>query len=113
MAEMSSLRRSESRRSTRKAARKRAAPRTVFAERLRTALIEGLRQAGIRSQVQIEPVPTTRLHRVLITARKFKNLSPAERQNLVWRIVNSGFDPEQHLQISMIVTLTPEESKGG
>ena len=112
MAEMSSVPRPQVRHSGREMERKRGVPRSVFAQNLRLALIQGLRQAGILAQVQVQPVPTTKLYRVLLTATKFKNLKPAERQDLVWRIVNARFSPEEQLQISMIVTLTPEELAG-
>jgi len=76
------------------------------------ALRQELSQQGIPADVQIESVPTTKLFRVMITAKKFKHLEHAERQSLVWRIVDRHFTPEQQLQISMIVTLTPQELEG-
>jgi len=87
-------------------------PTASFAARLRKVLVDGLKAAGIDADVRTEAVPTTRLHRVLVTARKFKQLPPSERQDLVWRIVGRHFNQEDQLLISMIVTLTPDEMAG-
>jgi hypothetical protein len=87
-------------------------PAGSFDTRLRKAILKGLGQAGIDAKVETEPVPTTKLHRVLITARQFKQLRPSERQDLVWRIVGASFAPDEQLRISMIITLTPDEFAG-
>jgi len=58
----------------------------AFLERLETALVEGLKTSGIAAEVDSEPVPTTKLHRVMVLAPKFRALKHTERQNLVWRI---------------------------
>jgi len=86
--------------------------RASFPVRLRTVLAGGLKGAGIDAEVRTEAVPTTKLHRVMVIARKFKHLPPSERQDLVWRIVGTRFSQEEQLQISMIVTLTPDEMAG-
>ena len=83
-----------------------------FAERLRTSLVEGLKAAGIRAEVQSEAVPMTKLHRVLVLAAKFRHLKQYERQDLVWRIMEKNLSPDEQLRISMILTLTPAEAKG-
>jgi hypothetical protein len=83
-----------------------------FARRLQETLTRGLATAGIKAKVKTEPVRTTRLHRVLVTAKKFDELAPSERQNLVWRIIGQNFSPEEQLLISMVLTLTPDELKG-
>jgi hypothetical protein len=83
-----------------------------FERRLAQVLIEGLKIGGIRAKVETEPVPHTKLTRVLVTARAFDSLRPSERQDLVWRIVSRAFDPEDQFRISMILTLTPNELAG-
>lgn len=83
-----------------------------FVQRLSDALVEGLKIAGIEAKVQTEPVPHTRLHRVLVVASKFRQLRPSERQDLVWRIVSQDLSPEEQLRISMILTATPDELVG-
>ena len=82
-----------------------------FPARLKQVLVEGLVQAGIRASVKTEKVPQTKLHRVRVTACEFSNLQPSERQDLVWRIVAQEFSPQEQLKISMILTLTPDESR--
>jgi hypothetical protein len=83
-----------------------------FLDTLKSALVDGLKASGISAQVGIEPVPTTKLHRVMVLASKFKALKHSERQNLVWRIVEQALAPDEQLKISMILTLTPDEAKG-
>jgi len=90
----------------------RGKPSASLATRLRQVLVDDLKTAGINAEVRTEAVRTTKLHRVLITARSFKQLPPSERQDLVWRIVGRHFSPEEQLLISMIVTLTPDEMAG-
>lgn len=84
----------------------------LFLDRLKTALVDGLKLAGITAEVDSEPVPTTKLHRVLVLAPKFKVLKHSERQDLVWRIAERALAPDEQLRISMILTLTPDEAAG-
>lgn len=83
-----------------------------FARRIRSSLSEELANAGVEAAVETERVPTTRLHRVMVTAKKFGQLRPSERQDLVWRIIKQHFSAEEQLLISMILTLTPDELQG-
>ncbi|HWL94220.1 MAG TPA: hypothetical protein VNT79_11870 [Phycisphaerae bacterium] len=84
----------------------------AFLDRLKTALVSGLKSGGIDADVDSEPVPTTKLHRIMVLAPKFKALRHTERQNLVWRIAEQALAPDEQLQISMILTLTPDEANG-
>ena len=84
----------------------------AFLDRLVMALVEGLKAGGIAAKVYVEPVPSTKLHRLTVLAPKFAALRPSERQDLVWRIVDDILDREDQLKISMILTLTPDEAKG-
>ena len=83
-----------------------------FLESLETALISGLNAAGIRAKVDWEPVPTTKLWRLMVVASKFAALKHYERQDLVWRIASQTLDRDQQLMISMIITMTPDEAAG-
>jgi hypothetical protein len=94
-------------------AKVKAPPFPVFVQRLRTALTDTLKDSGIKAEVWAEPVPTTRLYRVWVTAPKFKSLKHSERQSLVWRIAESALPPDEQMRISMIVTMTPQEAQGG
>jgi hypothetical protein len=83
-----------------------------FLDRLRASLIRGLNAGGIPATVQFARIPTTHLYRVGVLAPKFKLLKHSERQDLVWRIVEQALSPDEMLQISMILTLTPSETRG-
>jgi hypothetical protein len=83
-----------------------------FAVRLRGLLERGLGKAGIKAKVEVQRVPTTRLHRVLVVAEEFGKLRPSERQDLVWRIVGDDLSRDEQLRISMILTLSQSESAG-
>lgn len=112
MAEVKSRRASPSPRASRRSTGTSGTSSAPFAARLRQVLVDDLKTAGINAEVRTEAVPTTKLHRVLVTARQFKQLPPSERQDLVWRIVGRHFNQEEQLLISMIVTLTPDEMAG-
>jgi hypothetical protein len=84
----------------------------TFASRLRNDLVQGLDKAGIKARVDTEPVKGTKLHRVFVIANAFAHLRPAERQDLVWRIVDQSLMPDERLQISMIYTVTESELPG-
>lgn len=84
----------------------------AFVDRLKKAIVDGLKIAGIPAEVDSEPVPTTKLHRVIVLAPKFKALKHTERQDLVWRIAEQALSPDEQLRISMILTLTPDEAEG-
>jgi hypothetical protein len=83
-----------------------------FDARIRRVLLDGLKTAGIKARIFIEPLQRTRLHRVTVISSEFGQLRPTERQDLIWRIINQEFSPEEQLQISMIVTLSPHELVG-
>jgi len=74
-------------------------------------LRNGLREAGLAAKVETEPVPTTRLIRVMVIADQFQHMRPSERQDLVWRIVRAEFPPDAQMRISMILTVTRSELK--
>lgn len=93
------------------AAKVRTGKAPAFLDRLKTALLEELRVAGIKAEVEAEPVPTTKLYRMWVLAPKFRKLQHWERQNLVWRIAESALSRAEQMRISMIVTLTPLEKK--
>jgi len=87
-------------------------PLPAFLKRLKGAIIDVLGANGIAAEVDMTPVPTTRLYRVAVMAPKFKELKHSERQNLVWRITERAISPDEQMRVSMIVTLTPDELAG-
>ncbi|MCX7014633.1 MAG: hypothetical protein NTW86_19125 [Candidatus Sumerlaeota bacterium] len=90
---------------------KRSTRRTPpFLANLKKSLIDVLKENGIVAEVDTEPVPTTRMHRVYVLAPRFKAMRHSERQELVWRIAEKTLPTEDQFRISMILTLTPEEA---
>jgi hypothetical protein len=86
--------------------------RPAFQQQLKSILLDGLKLGGIKAKVSSEPVPRTKLLRVLVTSPQFEELRPSERQDLVWRIVANALPREKELLVSMIYTLTPTEAVG-
>ena len=84
----------------------------LHVKKLVTALHSGLRDAGIRAEIDTEPVEGTRLHRIYVVAPRFRVLRPSERQDLVWRIAQQVLTPGEQLRISMIMTVTRQELTG-
>ena len=76
------------------------------------ALKDGLKRVGISAEITCEPVPQTKLRRFSVIAKKFKDMRPAERQDLVWRIAEQVLEPDEQLLVSMILTVTPDELAG-
>ena len=89
------------------------APTVEFEKRLEKALKKGLNVAGIEDvTVETEAVPNTKLHRVVVIAEQLSNLGFSERQDLIWRIMDREFGPDEQLRISMILAMTPGEREG-
>jgi acid stress-induced BolA-like protein IbaG/YrbA len=80
-----------------------------FAQRLKQHLTDDLHKSGLEVEVEVEPVPSTDLHRVTIISSQMQKLGPMERQDLVWRIIGHHFGRDEQLRISMVLTLSPEE----
>ena len=80
-----------------------------FQKRLRGVLAKGLETAGIKATIHLESIPHTKLTRVQVVSALFKQLRHSERQDLVWRIINQHFTPEQQLRISTVMTVAPRE----
>jgi hypothetical protein len=91
-------------------AKVKSAPRT-FEKKLVQTLRDGLNSAGIKAEVDLEPIRGTKLRRVYVVSPTFEKLRHSERQDLVWRIVNFTFPQEDQLKISMILTLSPREMR--
>jgi hypothetical protein len=89
-----------------------AVKKLKFPDLIKLTIIEGLKSQQIAADVASEPIRTTRLHRFMVTAPKFKKLTPRERQELVWHIIDNTIPKEDQLSISTIRTLTPEELSG-
>ncbi|MBN1344079.1 MAG: hypothetical protein JXQ73_15445 [Phycisphaerae bacterium] len=84
----------------------------AFLTQLKSALVDALQANGIQAKVDAEPVPTTRLYRVIVVAPRFEAMTHSERQSLVWRIAERTLSPDDQLRISMILTLTRDEAQG-
>ena len=83
-----------------------------FVARFETSLLSSLKAAGIAAEVDHQPVPATKLYRMMVMAPKFKALKHYERQDLVWRIAEKILASNEQFKISIILTLTPDEAAG-
>lgn len=81
-----------------------------FVERLREALEKGLKDSDIPAEVSYERAGRTKLYRFSVIADRFSDLGHSERQDLVWRIAQQAISPSDQIKISMILTLTRDES---
>jgi hypothetical protein len=80
-----------------------------FVTKLRKALSEKLRAKGIESRVEFEPLKGTKLYRFAVYAPAFAKMWVSERQDLVWRIASSVLPGDEQFQVSVILTLAPED----
>jgi acid stress-induced BolA-like protein IbaG/YrbA len=86
--------------------------KAALVDQIKLVLVHHLKEVGIQVKVTTEPVPLTKLRRVMVISQQFAKMRQSERQDLVWRIVTESLTYEQRLRISMIVTLTPNELAG-
>lgn len=84
----------------------------TFAEKLKKALKTELKNVGIDSKVDYEKVPHTKLYRFIVLASGFQAMWHSERQSMVWRIAERTLSEPEQLQISGILTMTPDEFNG-
>jgi hypothetical protein len=82
---------------------------STFAGRLEGVVKDGLLVAGIKAVTLTEQVPGTKLVRLIVMADEFEQLSPTERQNLVWRIIEKKFSSEEQMKISVVVALSKKD----
>jgi hypothetical protein len=80
--------------------------------KIKSSLQESLKTSGIQAKIMIQPLPHTKLLRVMVTSPNFVEMWMSERQDLVWRIVSGALSHDEQLRVSMIVTLTPHEVVG-
>ena len=81
-------------------------------KKLEQVLADGFKVAGIHATIETERVPTTKLVRATVVSKQFEHLRLTERQDLVWRIVDQAFKPEEQIRLS-IWTLTPDQMDYG
>jgi 4'-phosphopantetheinyl transferase EntD len=79
---------------------------------LANVLRDGLRKVGIDAEVDTEAVPDTLLHRAIALSSQWERLSYGDRQEVVWRILDTAFSRDEQLHISSVTTLTPDELEG-
>ena len=81
-----------------------------FRGTVRKVIEEALKSAGIEvASIEIEPSPAIEKLRIWIVSDEFRRFNLAERQNIVWRVLNQRFQLADLARISMIFTLTTEE----
>jgi hypothetical protein len=84
-----------------------------LAKKAKQHLKDGLVVGGITdTRIEHEIVQGTRYVRLKVTSKKFGNLGHAERQAVVWRILERALPPVDFARISIVLTLTPEEQAG-
>ncbi|RPI64086.1 MAG: hypothetical protein EHM48_01415 [Planctomycetaceae bacterium] len=83
-----------------------------FVSKLEKDIVNELKAIGIKAKVTSEPVPTTKLFRLMVLSPQFKEMYHSERQSLVWRITEKAISQADQNRISMILTLTADEAKG-
>ena len=86
-------------------------PRWV--DTLAEEVIDALKVVRMDCEFLWEPVPGTRLIRIYVISKGFKNLGFSERQSVLWRIAQGVLTESQLAKISMILTLTPDEYGDG
>jgi hypothetical protein len=85
----------------------------TLAKKAEDALKAGLTEGGIKdAAIKHEVVKGTRYVRLSVTSKKLGRLGHAERQNVVWRILQTALGAAACTRISMVLTLTPDEQKG-
>lgn len=84
----------------------------AFVRALKSALSDELSRVGLRADVSIEQIASTKVYRIHVVAAQFKDFRHFERQDLVWRIAEQVLGPDDRLRISSIMTYTPTELKG-
>ncbi len=72
---------------------------------LRTAL---KKQLGA-SKVNFEPVPKSKLFRVVVVADRFKRVPQLKRLDRIWDVVDNKLQPESKLRISLVFAFTSDE----
>lgn len=81
----------------------------AFVQNLVDALQNNLAEAGLESEIKIEPVPGTKMYRFFVVSDGFGAMQHSERQTVVWRIVDRALPQSDALKVSMIMTLTRAE----
>jgi hypothetical protein len=80
---------------------------------VKQALTEGLKPHGISAQVESQEAVNGTKRRFWVVAADFEAYDHAERQDIVWRIVEHRFPRlEDRVKITMILTMTPNEMEG-
>ena len=84
--------------------------RNALEQRLVNGLEKELLQVGVPADVHAEPVPFTKLRRIIVIADAFEDMGYTERQSLVWLASERVLDEDELMFVSMILTLTPAEA---
>ena len=82
-------------------------------KRLETAVVDGLKERKYRAAtVQLTKSGLPGRLRLLVVSPDFAPLSEAERQGVIWRVLEERWNRADQLRLTLCLGLTPQEAKG-
>lgn len=86
------------------------AEHSTFRGTVQKVIESALEGSGIRTaKIEMDPTPAQEKLRVWIVSDEFNRFTIAERQDMIWRALNSRFPLSELVKIGMVFTLTPKE----
>jgi hypothetical protein len=79
-------------------------------KKLKASLVSGLRDYGIRAEVDFEPSGLTGRYRLYVVSKDFDKLQEAERQDMLWRVIKDRWTRQDQLRITLSLALTEKEA---
>lgn len=78
-----------------------------FVKTLADALTRILTKQGLNPRVSFEAVPRTKLYRFVVVSPAFEKMPYSERQEIVWRVVQTMLPVEDQFLVGGISTIEP------
>ncbi len=80
---------------------------------LKALLTAGLLERSIHGQVNLQPAGPPDRYRLVVVAPEFAGLAEAERQDLIWLVLEERWPREDRFRLTMTLCLSHDEPAPG
>lgn len=75
-------------------------------------IVDGLKERGIRAEVELEKSGLPGKYRLYVISDDFEGLLEAERQSVIWKVLEETWPRADQLRLTLTLALTKAEAAG-
>lgn len=79
---------------------------------LETSVVDGLQERSIKARAELQASELKGRYQLFVVAPAFGRLSEAERQDVIWRVLQERWAREDQLRLTLVLGLSDREAAG-